>query len=138
MIVLDTNVLSEFMNVRPNQAVAAWFDTQDIDELWTTVITEAELLIGLAKMPEGRKKTELRTAIEAMLGLFEDRILPFDREAAQRMPDVFLERRGMKLEAKLADSQIAAIALSQGAAVATRDMADFFHTGVKIINPWTV
>jgi predicted nucleic acid-binding protein len=137
MILLDTNVLSEFTNIRPNQAVTAWFEGQDIGELWTTAITETELLIGLAKMSEGRRKTELQIAIDAMLGLFEHRILPFDRDAAHRMPDVFLERRRANLEAKLADSQIAAIALAQGAAVATRDMADFSHTGVKIINPWT-
>jgi predicted nucleic acid-binding protein len=136
MILLDTNVLSEFMNVRPSQTVTAWFEAQDIGELWTTTITETELLVGLVTMSEGRRKTELRTAITAMLNAFEHRILPFDREAAQRMPAVFLGRRQAKLESKLADSQIAAIALAQGAAVATRDMADFSHTGVKIINPW--
>lgn len=137
MILLDTNVLSEFTKARPSQAVEAWFDMQDIHELWTTTITETELLIGLATMAEGRRKAELQRAIDTMLNLFDDRILPFDRDAAREMPDVFLKCRRANLEPKLADCQIAAIARAQGATVATRDMADFSHTGAKIINPWT-
>ena len=138
MIILDTNVLSEFMRPIPADIVASWLANQDRDQLWTTTITEAELLVGVATMPEGRRKNELALTIDATLSGFAHRILPFDRDAARQLPDVFLERRAARLEMKLADGQIAAIARLYGADIATRDMDDFVHTGLKLINPWTV
>jgi len=137
MIVVDTNVLSELVRPNPHKQVAAWFGAHRADELWTTAMTEAEMLIGLAVMPQGRRKSELQSAIAHVIDGFEDRILAFDRDAAQQLPAVYLERRTAKLEPKFVDSQIAAIARVHGAAVATRDVGDFEHSGVKIINPWT-
>lgn len=137
MIIVDTNVLSEFMRPSPAAAATAWLGRQDSDELWTTTITEAELLIGSAMMPEGRRQAELLRNIEATLDRFGRRILPFDRDAAQQLAIIALRRRAARLEMKLADGQIAAIALAYGATVATRDIDAFAHTGVSIINPWT-
>jgi toxin FitB len=137
MIIVDTYVLSELVRERPNERVTAWFGTQDAQELWTTATTEAEMLIGLAAMPQGRRRTELQNAIAAVLGSFEHRILPFDRDAARQMPAVHLERRAANREPKFVDNQIAAIARAHGAAVATRDVGDFEHSGIEIINPWT-
>ena len=136
MIIIDTNVLSELVRPRPNERVTAWFGTYGAQQLWTTALTEAEMLIGLAVMPTGRRKVELESAIAAMLGSFEGRILPFDRDAARQMPLVYLERRLAGCEPKFVDSQIAAIARAHGSAVATRDVDDFEHSGIDIINPW--
>ena len=122
MIILDTNVLSEFMRPAPAAAVATWLSRQNGDELWTTTITEAELLVGAAILPEGRRKAELARRIDATLSQFDHRILPFSRDAAQQLAIVFMQRRAVRLEIKLADGQIAAIARAHGAAVATRDI----------------
>jgi predicted nucleic acid-binding protein len=137
MIIIDTNVLSEFMRPAPVAAVATWLSQRDSDELWTTTVTEAELLVGAAVLPEGRRKAELAHRIDATLSQFGHRILPFDRDAAQQLAVVFAQRRAARREMKLADGQIAAIARAYGAAVATRDIDDFAHTGVDVINPWT-
>jgi predicted nucleic acid-binding protein len=54
MIVLDTNVISELMRDSPQQAVLTWFDTQPTSSLFVTTVTEAEILTGIALLPDGR------------------------------------------------------------------------------------
>jgi predicted nucleic acid-binding protein len=137
MIIVDTNVLSELVRPHPDERVTAWFGAHGVEELWTTATTEAEMLIGLAVMPAGRRKAELQSAIATVLASFESRILPFDRDAARELASVYLERRMAGREPKFVDSQIAAIARVHGSAVATRDVDDFEHSGIDIINPWT-
>ena len=137
MIIVDTNVLSEFMRPAPAATVTTWLGKQDGDQLWTTTITEAELLAGAAVLPDGRRKAELERNIDATLSRFDHRVLAFDRDAARQLADVFARRRAQRLGTKLAGGQIAAIARAYGAAVATRDIEDFAHTGVIVINPWT-
>ena len=137
MIIVDTNVLSEFMRPAPAAAVASWLAQQDGGELWTTTITEGELVVGAAILPEGKRKAELARTIDATLARFGHRILPFDRDAAQQLATVYTHRRAARLDMKVADGQIAAIALAYGASIATRDIEDFAHTGVNVINPWT-
>ena len=137
MIVVDTNVLSEFMRAVPAPAVISWLGRQNLRALATTAITEAELLLGEALLPLGKRRNELALAIEKVLGMFADRILPFDRDAARQLPAVFVQRRAAGFEFKDADGRIAAIARVHGAAIATRDTIDFMHCGVDVINPWT-
>lgn len=137
MIIIDTNVLSEFMRPDPAANVSTWLGQQDGDQLWTTTITEAELLVGAANLPEGRRRAELERNIDATLSRFGHRILAFDRDSARQLAEVFARRRAQRLDMNLADGQIAAIARAYGAAVATRDIDDFAHTGVSVINPWT-
>jgi predicted nucleic acid-binding protein len=138
MIVVDTNVVSELMKPRPADAVASWLKAQSIDDLWTTAITEAELLVGAAIMPEGRKKRSMYSAIEAVLqALFSGRILPFDSDAARSFPEVVVRRRLAGLDIDEADAQIAAIAGRYDAPVITRNVRHYVSSGVKIFNPWT-
>jgi predicted nucleic acid-binding protein len=136
MIILDTNVLSEFTHKIPVRAVLSWFERQNLEELWTTAITEAEMLAGLALLPNGRRKDELARSIANVLGLFEYRILPFDRDAAARLPEVAVERRLARLKTHEADGFIAAIARAHNATLATRNVRDFAHCGIKVIDPW--
>ena len=137
MIILDTNVLSEFMRPAPAAAVTDWLGRRDGEQLWTTTVTEAELLVGAAILPEGKRKAELERNIEATLSRFGHRILTFDRDAARQLAVVFSQRRAQCLDLKLADGQIAAIARAYGAAVATRDIENFAYAGIIVINPWT-
>ncbi len=136
MIVVDTNVLSEFMKPTPVLSVVKWFASQSDQDLCTTAITEAELLVGVTQMPEGKRKVQLAIAIEAMLNRFSPRILPFDRDAAREYPFAALGRFSAGLDSDTADIQIAAVARLHGAAVATRNVRHFEHTGVQIIDPW--
>ena len=53
MFVLDTNILSAIMSARASPQLAAWIAGQPEDALFTTTICQAEILAGLAVMPEG-------------------------------------------------------------------------------------
>ena len=137
MFVLDTNVISELMNAHPNPTVLAWLDEQRSDTLFVTAITEAEVLTGIAILPEGQRRRRLAAAAERTFGvLFADRILPFDSAAAQIYALMFSARRAAGRPISQADCQISAIARSRGASVVTRDVGGFEGCGVNIINPW--
>jgi predicted nucleic acid-binding protein len=114
-----------------------WFQAENPINLSTTAITEAEILAGIALLPEGRRKAAILRETEAMFGILAPRIFDFDREAARAFPLVVLQRKSLGLATDTADGQIAAIARAHGAAIATRNSADFAHSGIEIINPWT-
>lgn len=138
MIILDTNVMSELASERPAPAVLAWARTQDGPAVFTTAICEAELLYGIALMPDGKRKNALERAVGAMLTtVLAGRVLPFDRDAAREYAPIAADRKRRGRPTGLADMQTAAIARARGAAaVATRNVSHFEGCGVPIINPW--
>ena len=137
MIVLDTNVLSELMRLQPAAPVVAWLDAQEANELWLTSITVAEILYGIARLPEGQRKHNLTVAAVAMFNEdFADRILNFDAEAAAHYADIVIARERSGRPISMADAQIAAICRSPSAVLATRNEKDFETTGINLINPW--
>ena len=138
MILLDTNILSELMRAAPEAAVEQWLADQPAASVFISAITEAELRYGLALMPPGKRRSALAVEIENMLGEdFSGRILSFDSPAAVAFAEIAAERRQAGRPISQADAQIAAIARSRGAALATRNVPDFEGCGLKIINPWT-
>lgn len=100
-------------------------------------ITQAELLNAIARMSKGKQRATLEAAVEQMFSQdFSDRILPFDTFAAVSFGWIYASRRAMGRPILQADAQIAAIAHSRGAALATRHPSDFEHCGIKVLNPW--
>jgi toxin FitB len=137
MIILDTNVLSELMKPRPSAAVVAWVASQPAATLHTTSITQAEILHGLMLLPAGRRRRALEEAARAMFAEdFEDRILGFGSDAALPYAQIASDRRGAGRPISHFDAQIAAVARSTGAIVATRNIEDFDGCGVTVVNPW--
>lgn len=137
MIVVDTNVLSELAKVSPSQRVMDWWDRHPRAELFITSITQAETLLGIELLPAGRRRRQLESALNQTFQIsFEGRILPFDSEAAGEFAKIVAARRKAGRPISQADAQIAAIARSQAAALATRNTGDFEHCGVKLVNPW--
>jgi toxin FitB len=117
----------------------AWIDAQDEELLFTTAITEAEILSGLAIMTEGRRRRDLEAAAAAMFANeFERRVLPFDTTATAAYAELFATRRRIGKPTAPMDLMIAAIARSHGASVVTRDAGGFDGCGVTVINPWTI
>jgi toxin FitB len=137
MIVLDTNVVSEMMKPERHPNVRAWMRAQAVHELATTTVTLAEIGYGLARLPEGRRRFELETNLQAFVvrGL-GPRVFSFDRAAAQVYGEMIVarERTGRPFEGF--DGLIAAIAKTRDAAIATRNVADFANCGMSIVNPW--
>jgi len=88
MIIVDTNVVSELMRPSPAAAVAEWLRARDGSELFTTSITLAEILYGIARLPDGRRKELLRTTASDVFAAFEHQVLPFDSGAAKHYPEV--------------------------------------------------
>ena len=138
MVILDTNVVSEFMLESPSLAVLDWLDAQGDKDLYVTSVSEAEILAGIAFLPDGRRRRSLASAADrAFSVLFADRVLPFDRGAALEFAVVAAMRRSAGQYIDHADCQIAAIARSVASSVATRNVKDFTGCGVEVINPWT-
>ena len=138
MFLLDTNVLSAMMTAAPEAEVAAWTSQQPIETLFTASLCQAEILAGLAIMPEGRRRQELVEAARSMFAEdFDGRVLPFDGAAATVYAELYAVRRRGGRSTATVDLMIAAIAKTQVASIATRNVTDFEECGVPIINPWS-
>jgi predicted nucleic acid-binding protein len=137
VIILDTSVLSELMKPKPNQTVLAWMAGQPAASLYTTSVTQAEILYGLMLLPRGRRRSALEHAAAAMFAEdFGDRILGFDSNAAPGYAQIASDRRGTGRPISHFDAQIAAIARFMGAAIATRDTADLDGCSATVVDPW--
>ena len=139
MFVLDTNILSAMMRLQLEPQVATWIAAQPPDLLFTTSLSQAEILSGLAIMAEGRRRGDLEAAARVMfLEDFDGRVLPFDTKAATAYADIFAARRRTGRPAATLDLMIASVARSHGASVVTRDTSGFEGCGITLINPWQV
>ncbi len=137
MFILDTNILSALMSPEPAPAVAAWIADKPIDQLFTVSVCEAEILSGLAILPDGRRRQALQSAARAMfLEDFDGRVLSFDRDAAVAYAELYATRRQAGRPIATLDLMIAAVARSRGAHVVTRDSSGFQGCGLTVIDPW--
>jgi len=136
-MLLDTNILSELMRPRPFPAVMEWLDTQPVDQLFTSAVTLAEIELGIALLPEGRRKADLYFAARKMFTEFTDRCLPFNDLAAQQYGQLVAARIAIGRPISVEDAQIAAIAIAHKLPVVTRNIKDFNSIDhLKLINPW--
>lgn len=137
MILLDTNVVSEPMKPQAAQRVLEWLDEQAAETLYLTSVAFSELLVGVAFLPDGKRKTGLHSALTTLIErLFGPRILSFDRVAAEHYASIAARTRKSGFSISVADCQIASIAQAHGFLVATRDVEPFRAAGVGVINPW--
>ena len=137
MIILDTNVVFEPLKPAPSQVVLDWLDRQVPETLYLTAVSLAELLAGIEVLPSGRRRLELEQAVtRQIMPLFEGRVLSFDTKAAEAFGKVRAGAQAVGNTIGFADGAIAAIATSQGFALATRNVRDFRGAGVELINPW--
>lgn len=137
MIVLDTNVLSEMLRPKPSEQVESWMAAQSPALLFTTTVTQAEILYGVALLADGRKRGKLSAAIGAIFDEdFAGRILPFDTDAAAAYAAIAAARKNAGRPISQFDAQIAAITRSRGAVLATRNTRDFEGCGIELADPW--
>jgi predicted nucleic acid-binding protein len=136
--ILDTNVISEPMQPSPSATVLDWWARQQSSALFITTVTVAEILYGIELLPQGKRRAALLAGAERMFDkVLAGRILPFDEDAARAFPEIAVRRRSQGRPLGALDAQIAAIARSRDAILATRNTADFEGCGVRLVNPWT-
>lgn len=137
MIILDTNVISEFMTSKPQPCVHNWLNKQVSLSLYVSTITLAEIGYGLRSMPEGKRQRLLNDRFEQFVDLvFSGRVLSFEEKAAKQYGELMAHRREIGRPMSVCDGQIAAIAQTTGFAVATRNIKDFEECQIKLINPF--
>ena len=131
---LDTNVVSEATRTVPDPRVAAFLAERD--DLWLPTIVLHEMEFGIQVLPHGRRRDDLQAMTSGIIAEYRERILPLERDAAERAAifRVHARREGRTLS--LPDALIAGTAAAYDLTVATRNVGDFAGLGVDILNPW--
>lgn len=131
---IDTNVLSELRKRTPDAQVVRWLSERPATTLYLSVLTLGELRKGIEALPEGDRKHNLLDWLETELpAFFSGRILPVDTRVADRWGRL-LARAGRPLPA--IDSLLAATALAHGLTLITRNLRDFEHPELSVLDPW--
>jgi len=137
MILLDTNVISEFMGPVPEKQVADWLDLQPRSSVWTTSINAYEIRSGLFSMPAGKRRTLLEVKFGQFLqGALQGRILHFDSDAAFQAAELCGDRRRRGRPIDVRDTMIAGIVMASHATLATRNVKHFEDIASSVVNPW--
>jgi predicted nucleic acid-binding protein len=138
VILLDTNVLSALMLRKPDAAVVKWLDGQPAESIWTTSITVFEIHSGLELLPKGRRRDQLGRAFDQLLSdELDGRVQSFDRPAALASGTIAAARQRAGVSMEVRDAELAGIALSRRAALATRNTRHFSDLGIDLLDPWT-
>lgn len=134
---LDTCLISELVKPDPSIAVLDWLQAQDECDLYLSVLTLGELAKGIEKLPDSRRRRDLREWLDRELKpRFHGRWLPIDLRVAALWGSLLAqaERSGRPLPA--IDALLAATAINSDLTLVTRNVADFASTGVALHNPW--
>jgi toxin FitB len=139
VILLDTNVLSAVMRDEADPVVVSWLDSQPPQSIWTTAITVFEIRFGLEILGDGRRRRQLEEAfVKALEKDLDGRVLPFDQPAALAAGVIAADQRRQGRPIEIRDVQIAGIAATREAALATRNTRHFEGTEIPLLNPWKV
>jgi toxin FitB len=137
LFVLDTNVISELMKPEAEATVLKWFLRHAKQEFATTAISQAEILGGLALLPEGKRRRGMLLAAQAIWSEdLKQRVLPFNQDCAAAFARILRRRTDLGRPIHFADAAIAAICASHKVAIVTRDTEDFKGCGIQMENPW--
>lgn len=137
MILLDTNVLSALMREMPDPAVVRWLDSQPTESIWTTSVTVFEIRTGIELLTPSRRRRRLDEKFEELVAEdLEGRVQSFDLSAARSAGTIAASQQREGRSVEIRDVQIAGIAASRHATVATRNVRHFEGVGVDVINPW--
>lgn len=137
MIVLDTNVVSEFARPLPNEKVKAWILRQDGSRIWLCTVGLMEQVYGAERVLLKTGSDRFFRAIENLVkGQFRDRIVGWDLDTAMATGRLRAKRESVGRPISVQDAMIAAICLANGATLATRNTRDFEGLDLKLVNPF--
>lgn len=134
---LDTCVISELVSKRPDSNVVSFVDNLDPDDVFLSVITIGEIIKGIEKLPDSRRKIDLRAWLQDdLLARFHGNIIPLDINSMSEWGRLIarLETAGKSMPA--IDSLIAATVLANKITLITRNVSDFEAAGIDVVNPW--
>lgn len=132
---VDTDVFSEQAKPKPDAKVVAWL-RQHESELYVSSITIGEIRRGIERLPNGKRKSQLRTWLQALCDCMQGRILSFNVSTAHVWGQLKASWEKSGVTVPSIDSQIAATASRHALTVVTRNIADFERTGIKTLNPF--
>lgn len=137
MILVDTNVFSELIKSKPDDAVVEWLFEHRKQTLLSSLVV-AELDFGVRTTPGPDKRKMLRGWLERLIEQHEGRIVDFDLAAARRWAGMSagVLIADLRAGSRPFDTLIAAQALVLDVSLATRNFRHFEATEVKIIDPW--
>lgn len=134
---LDTNVISEWAKPKPDEGVVAWLAAADEDSLYLSVIAFAEIRLGIALLPPGRRRTHLATWLDQdLVDRFEGRILAIDRRISEAWAEIVARGRARGATPPILDAFLAAAALVHGITVVSRNVRHLERLEVPVLDPW--
>ena len=138
MILLDTNVVSELMRTVPDPKVHAWLSGSGATPLATSAVTISEIVFGLARLPDGKRRSELMERFDALIcGPPALPVLGLNEQAGRLAGEFRALRESLGLGSSPSDMMIAGIAMANGASLATRNVADFAGLPISVADPWS-
>lgn len=132
---MDTDVLSDPSRPQPSPKVDAWLVVHQND-LYTSAISIGEIKRGIERLAPGAKRAGLEKWLEDILTSMGGRILAYNTRVAETWGEMMAEMERQGHTMPLTDSLIAAIARRHNLTLATRNTADFAHTGLRLVNPF--
>jgi tRNA(fMet)-specific endonuclease VapC len=137
LFVLDTDILTLYYHGDPS--VVARVDARPPAELTISIMTVDEQLTSWYTLTrQARRPEDIARAYaqlgEAIVRLGRWRILPYTESAIARVAQL----KALRLNVRLMDLRIAAIALENGASVVTRNRRDFGRIPGLNVEDWSV
>lgn len=137
MILLDTNVVSELMRPAPDPKAQSWLTGLGGAPLATSAINIAEIVFGLCRLPDGKRRTNLIERFEALIaGPPALPVLALDERSGRLAGEFHAIRESLGRASTPSDMMIAGIAMIHGASLATRNANDFSGLPIGIVDPW--
>lgn len=133
---LDTNVISEAKQKKPNKKVLEWLDAQDESKLFLSVVTVGEIRKGITRLESGKKKTELEAWLEKLRNRFARRLLPLSEKTFLVWGKMCGEFENKGVVRSALDSLLEATALEHDLIFVTRNVRNFQNSQATILNPW--
>jgi toxin FitB len=135
--ILDTNVISELVTIQPDPSVIGWIKNVDPDDVYLSVITIGELKKGIATMPTSQRKTVLENwLMDDLLVRFQDHLLSIDTDVMMKWGSLIARMETIGKPMPAIDSLLAATAALNEYTLVPRNVRDFEHTGILLLNPW--
>ena len=133
---LDTNVISELRRPRPDENVVRWFADQEISRVYLSAVTVGEINRGIERLSTGKSKAHLQTWLEELRLKFAGRIFPVTDQTFSLWGKMYAEAERKGHTKPILDLLLEATAVEHDLILVTRNVRNFQHSSVTILNPW--